>query len=139
MIVIQNFLDNIDEVLDFAETTEYFDTKHFPGTSFNGTRTENLCEKFPNIVNKIDIETGHKPERLYIHKHFNVKTPPIRHIDNAKRGGVIFLKGGEGCGTIVDNQLYKYEFNKLIMYDSHLFHSPEGFPEDRLVMTFFVF
>ena len=139
MIVIQNFLDNVDEVLDFAETTEYFDTKHFPGTSFNGTRTENLCEKFPNIVNKIDIETGHKPERLYIHKHFNVKTTPIRHIDNAKKGGVIFLKGGEGCGTIVDNQLYEYELNKLIMYDSHLLHSPEGFPEDRLVMTFFVF
>ena len=139
MIVIQNFLDNVDEVLDFAETTKYFDTTHFPGTGFNGTRTENLCEIFPNIVNKIHIETGHKPDRLYIHKHFNEKTPPIRHFDNAKKGGVIFLKGGEGCGTIVDNQLYEYEFNKLIMYDSHLFHSPEGFPEDRLVMTFFVF
>lgn len=35
------------------------------------------------------------------------------------------------------NELHIYESNKLLCYDAKLLHQPEGFPEDRLVITFF--
>jgi len=138
MIVIRDFLDNVNELLDFAETTPYYDYTHFTGVVFKGLRTPNLVELFPEIVNKINVETGSKPERLYLHKHENLKDfKPIPHVDKSIKSGVIYLKGSQGCGTIVEDKLQEYEFNKLIMYDANLLHQPEGFPEDRLVMTFF--
>ena len=138
MIVIRDFLDNVDEVLDFAETTPYHDYTYFTGVVFKGLRTPNLVELLPEIVDKINVETGSKPERLYLHKHENLKDfKPIPHVDKSIKSGVIYLKGGQGCGTIVEDKLQEYEFNKLIMYDANLLHQPEGFPEDRLVMTFF--
>ena len=44
MIVIRDFLDNVDEVLDFAETTPYHDYTYFTGVVFKGLRTPNLVE-----------------------------------------------------------------------------------------------
>ena len=138
MIVIRDFLDNVNELLDFAETTPYYDYTHFTGVVFKGLRTPNLVELLPEIVDKINIDTGSKPDKLYLHKHKDLKDfKPIPHVDKCTRSGVIHLKGGRGCGTIVEDKLHEYEFNKLIMYDANLLHQPEGFPEDRLVMTFF--
>ena len=55
MIVIRDFLDNVDEVLDFAETTPYHDYTYFTGVVFKGLRTPNLVELLPEIVDKINI------------------------------------------------------------------------------------
>ena len=138
MIVIRNFLDDPDEVLDFSETIPYYDYTKFSSVRFKGLRSENLCDIFPEIIEKIKEETDYEPEQLYLHKHENLKDfEPVPHTDESTTSGVIYLKGGKGCGTIVENRLQEYEFNKLIMYDADLLHQPEGFPEDRLVMTFF--
>ena len=84
MIVIRDFLDNVDEVLDFAETTPYHDYTYFTGVVFKGLRTPNLVELLPEIVNKINIDTGSKPEQLYLHKHENLKDfKPIPHVDKS--------------------------------------------------------
>ena len=138
MIVIHNFLDDPNEVLDFSETIPYYDYTKFSDVRFTGFRSLNLCDIFPEIVEKIKEETDYEPEQLYLHKHENLKDfKPVPHTDESTTSGVIYLKGSKGCGTIVENRLQEYEFNKLIMYDADLLHQPEGFPEDRLVMTFF--
>jgi len=138
MIVIRNFLDDPDEVLDFSETIPYYDYTKFSDVRFTGFRSLNLCDIFPEIIEKIKEETDYEPEQLYLHKHENLQDfKPVPHKDICSQSGVIYLKGGKGCGTIVENRLQEYEFNKLIMYDADLLHQPEGYPEDRLVMTFF--
>lgn len=136
--VIHDFLDDIDDVLEFADTLVYHHCSYFLKVRFAGFRSDNIIRLYPEIKEKISKETGYEPKQIYFHKHEKLKDfKPIPHTDDADYAGVIYLRGGAGCGTIVDNELYIYECNKLICYDAKLLHQPEGFPENRLVITFF--
>lgn len=136
--VIHDFLDDIDDILEFADTLSYHPCTYFSNVKFAGLRSDDIIELVPEIKEKIHRETGCEPKQIYFHKHENLENfQPVPHIDAVNEAGVIHLRGGFGCGTIVDNELHIYESNKLLCYDAKLLHQPEGFPEDRLVITFF--
>ena len=136
--VIRDFLDDVDDVLEFADTLLYHHCNYFIGVRFAGLRSDNVIELCPDIKEKIHKETGYEPKLIYFHKHENLEHfKPIPHVDKVKHAGVIYLRGGFGCGTIVDNELHIYGRNKLICYEADRLHQPEGFSEDRLVITFF--
>lgn len=137
-IVIHNFLDNVEEILDLADSVPYYDYTHHPPARFMGERSQNIVNMCWELRENISKKTGKTPRGIFFHKHKNLigfHTRP--HTDATKYAGVIYLRGEQGCGTIVGNKLYTYEHNKLICYQGDIPHRPEGFPCDRLVITFF--
>lgn len=137
-IVIHDFLDNLDEVLELADSVPYYDYTHHRPSVFKGVRSLNIINLCEDLKDKIAEATGQTPKLIFFHKHENLEHfQPIPHTDKVSYAGVIYLRGDSGCGTIVNNDLYTYECNKLIAYDGNIPHQPEGFPCDRLVITFF--
>ena len=147
--IIRNFIkeEDLPEVLDFANSLPYYRDRDLPGAAgeavrqgalkFTGKRTKSvhtICDIGTDIYNA----TGLRPTRLYFHWHdADPEWTPKIHADPAM-SGVIYLIGGEGCGTEIDGVVEEFEVGKLVMYDGRTPHRPQGFPVDRLVITFFI-
>lgn len=144
LIVINDFIPNIDEVTAHADKLTYYsDTELNDGSRFAGVRTKNVISQFPRIHQSLSETFRDIHFRAFqCHKH---RGQPERilthtHTDGQKEGsfaGVIYLRGGKGCGTLVGNKLVGFKRNRLVFYNSLIPHRPEGFPVDRMTISFF--
>ena len=138
MIIIEDFVKHLDEVLEFADSLPYYTCEEVPHAGrFKGLRTLNVAD-MSELTEDIYDAIGRRPMSLYFHKHDgDPDWEPIVHRDQYDHAGVIYLRGGKGCGTEVDGVVHEYKTGKLIQYNGNDLHRPEGFPIDRLVVTFF--
>lgn len=138
-LVIDNFLDNYNEIVEYSSLLEYYDCSHHDGI-FLGLRSMSQTSNLPVLVDKLNSIIDGKLESIFFHKHKQMNFKPKPHTDsiNIEWAGVIHLIGEAGCGTVVNNELYDFKKNRLILYNSDIPHHPEGFTADRLVITFFV-
>ena len=145
LIVINNFIDNLDghfhAVKAHVDKLKYYsDTELNDGTRFAGRRTQNVIGQFPRINQQLS-ETFRDVEWLKIqcHKHTGNPDRVLTHMhkDEFHYAGVIYLRGGQGCGTVVGDNVIGFKQNRLVFYDAQIPHRPQGFPVDRMTISFF--
>lgn len=144
MFVIDNFLPFYDDVLIRSKLHKYVNAVEYRALTatqdlFRGERTVNLVNIAGRLQQYIENSLHIRLSLLFIHRH-----PPLPGItgrmhrdEGFQTAGVIYLKGGPGCGTVVEDKLVDFKENRLITYDAKKLHAPEGFTTDRLVITFF--
>ena len=144
MIVVDNFLPFYDRILERSTQFPYFtcdEENEKDGTAYfwRGTRTPDVINEMPILRKFMENQLGIKLDTFSFHKHEPLPDfMPVLHRDGDYRSaGVIYLKGGPGCGTIVDNTVVDFKENRLVSYDGQLLHRPQGFLTDRLILTFF--
>ncbi|WP_039018666.1 hypothetical protein [Halocynthiibacter namhaensis] len=144
MIVVDNFLPFFDQILERSTQFPYFtcdEENKRDGTTYSwrGQRTPDVIDDMPVLRQYMEETLCIKLDVFSFHKHEPLPDfMPVLHQDgDYKSAGVIYLKGGPGCGTIVDNTVVDFKENRLVTYDGQLLHRPQGFMTDRLILTFF--
>ncbi|WP_039018667.1 hypothetical protein [Halocynthiibacter namhaensis] len=144
MIQVDNFLPFYDAIMTRSKHFAYFtDAQEHemdgPSFQFRGVRTTNLVPMMNVLRHHLEVQLRINLANMYFHKHTPMPdVMPRLHRDGGfQTAGVIYLTGGPGCGTFVDEQLVEFKENRLTCYSSQTLHRPEGFPMDRMVLTFF--
>ena len=151
--ICDNFFANPNNIRRKGLIRKYFKQEDHPHSSgFPGVRTRGLCDIDETLFNKITLKAGrilgYKGIRVcsaLAYSITNKDTPLSLHRDEEwDIGGVIYLNPNipPDCGTIVAGQLVPAKYNRLVLYDGSLIHSPaKSFGTNRfnsrMVLTLF--
>ncbi len=143
--VFDNFLDDPDEVLEYANTCQYFTAEEYRKIdrlesvgNWPGLRSNDLKLEFPDIVNQLNTKFNIKVGWLTFYQHLvsqNISKPKPHTDVRWDFSGVIYLKGNDG--TWIDNETVPFEYNRAVCFDARIPHHPLFGTSDRLVLTFF--
>lgn len=143
MIVIDDIHSSLPELLEFADQQKYYtfqEANYRSGRKdrYRGLRTLNLCGKFWPLQTSIERALNISLACLFFHKHdAQPGEKGFAHQDTYTTAGVVYLRGGPGCGTVIESQTVEFKTNRLVSYAGSILHNPQGFEHDRLVVTFF--
>ena len=151
--ICDNFFANPNNIRRKGLIRKYFKQEDHPHSSgFPGVRTRGLCDIDETLFNKITLKAGrilgYKGIRVcsaLAYSITNKDTPLSLHRDEEwDIGWVIYLNPNipPDCGTIVAGQLVPAKYNRLVLYDGSLIHSPaKSFGTNRfnsrMVLTLF--
>ena len=143
--IFDNFLEDPDEVLEYASTCQYFTAEEYQKIdplesvgNWPGLRSNDLQLEFPDITHKLNKMFNVRVGWLTFYQHLVSQNlgEPVPHIDRAwDFSGVIYLKGNDG--TWIDNEIVPFKYNRAVCFDAHTPHHPLHSTTDRLVLTFF--
>lgn len=143
--VFDNFLDDPDEVLEYANTCRYFTAEEYQKIdplesvgNWPGLRSNDLQLEFPDITHKLNKMFNVRVGWLTFYQHLVSQNigKPTPHTDvRWDFSGVIYLKGSDG--TWIDNEIVPFKYNRAVCFDAHTPHHPLHSTTDRLVLTFF--
>lgn len=151
--ICDDFFENPNNIRRKGLIRRYFKPEDHPHSSgFPGVRTRGLCDIDETLFNKITLKVGrilgYNGIRVYsalCYSITNKDTLLSFHRDKQWNiGGVVYLNPdiAPDCGTIVAGQLIPAKYNRLILYDGSLIHSPaKSFGTNRfnsrMVLTLF--
>lgn len=143
--VFDNFLEDPDEVLEYANTCQYFTAEEYKKIdplesvgNWPGLRSNDLQLEFPDITHKLNKMFNVRVGWLTFYQHLVSQNigKPTPHTDvRWDFSGVIYLKGSDG--TWIDNEIVPFKYNRAVCFDAHIPHHPLHSTTDRLVLTFF--
>jgi hypothetical protein len=143
--VFDNFLDDPDEVLEYANTCQYFTAEEYQKIdplesvgNWPGLRSNDLQLEFPDITHKLNKMFNVRVGWLTFYQHLVSQNigKPTPHTDvRWDFSGVIYLKGSDG--TWIDNEIVPFKYNRAVCFDADTPHHPLYGSSDRLVLTFF--
>ena len=143
--IFDNFLEDPDEVLEYASTCQYFTAEEYqkidPRESVGnwpGLRSNDLQLEFPDITHKLNKMFNVRVGWLTFYQHLVSQNigKPTPHTDvRWDFSGVIYLKGSDG--TWIDNEIVPFKYNRAVCFNAHTPHHPLFGTSDRLVLTFF--
>jgi len=143
--VFDNFLDDPDEVLEYANTCQYFTAEEYQKIdplesvgNWPGLRSNDLQLEFPDITHKLNKMFNVRVGWLTFYQHLVSQNigKPTPHTDvRWDFSGVIYLKGNDG--TWIDNEIVPFKYNRAVCFDANIPHHPLHSTTDRLVLTFF--
>ena len=143
--VFDNFLEDPDEVLEYASTCQYFTAEEYQKIdplesvgNWPGLRSNDLQLEFPDITHKLNKMFNVRVGWLTFYQHLVSQNigKPTPHTDvRWDFSGVIYLKGSDG--TWIDNEIVPFKYNRAVCFNAHTPHHPLFGTSDRLVLTFF--
>ena len=143
--VFDNFLEDPDEVLEYANTCQYFTAEEYKKIDtleskgyWPGLRSNDLQLEFPDITHKLNKMFNVRVGWLTFYQHLvsqNIGKPTPHRDVRWDFSGVIYLKGSDG--TWIDNEIVPFKYNRAVCFDAHIPHHPLHSTTDRLVLTFF--
>ena len=143
--VFDNFLEDPDEVLEYASTCQYFTAEEYQKIdplesvgNWPGLRSNDLQLEFPDITHKLNKMFNVRVGWLTFYQHLVSQNigKPTPHTDvRWDFSGVIYLKGSDG--TWIDNEIVPFKYNRAVCFDANVPHHPLYGSSDRLVITFF--
>jgi len=143
--IFDNFLEDPDEVLEYASTCQYFTAEEYQKIDplesvgkWPGLRSNDLQLEFPDITHKLNKMFNVRVGWLTFYQHLVSQNigKPTPHTDvRWDFSGVIYLKGSDG--TWIDNEIVPFKYNRAVCFDAHTPHHPLHSTTDRLVLTFF--
>ena len=143
--VFDNFLEDPDEVLEYASTCQYFTAEEYQKIdplesvgNWPGLRSNDLQLEFPDITHKLNKMFNVRVGWLTFYQHLVSQNigKPTPHTDvRWDFSGVIYLKGNDG--TWIDNEIVPFKYNRAVCFDANVPHHPLYGSSDRLVITFF--
>ena len=143
--IFDNFLEDPDEVLEYANTCQYFTAEEYQKIdplesigNWPGLRSNDLQLEFPDITHKLNKMFNVRVGWLTFYQHLVSQNigKPTPHTDVRRDfSGVIYLKGSDG--TWIDNEIVPFKYNRAVCFDAHIPHHPLHSTTDRLVLTFF--
>ena len=143
--IFDNFLEDPDEVLEYASTCQYFTAEEYQKIdplesvgNWPGLRSNDLQLEFPDITHKLNKMFNVRVGWLTFYQHLVSQNigKPTPHTDvRWDFSGVIYLKGSDG--TWIDNEIVPFEYNRAVCFNAHTPHHPLFGTSDRLVLTFF--
>ena len=143
--IFDNFLEDPDEVLEYASTCQYFTAEEYQKIdplesvgNWPGLRSNDLQLEFPDITHKLNKMFNVRVGWLTFYQHLVSQNigKPTPHTDvRWDFSGVIYLKGSDG--TWIDNEIVPFKYNRAVCFNAHTPHHPLFGTSDRLVLTFF--
>ena len=143
--IFDNFLEDPDEVLEYASTCQYFTAEEYQKIdplesvgNWPGLRSNDLQLEFPDITHKLNKMFNVRVGWLTFYQHLVSQNigKPTPHTDvRWDFSGVIYLKGSDG--TWIDNEIVPFKYNRAVCFDANIPHHPLYGSSDRLVLTFF--
>ena len=143
--IFDNFLEDPDEVLEYASTCQYFTAEEYQKIDplesvgkWPGLRSNDLQLEFPDITHKLNKMFNVRVGWLTFYQHLVSQNigKPTPHTDvRWDFSGVIYLKGSDG--TWIDNEIVPFKYNRAVCFNAHTPHHPLFGTSDRLVLTFF--
>ena len=143
--IFDNFLEDPDEVLEYASTCQYFTAEEYQKIdplesvgNWPGLRSNDLQSEFPDITHKLNKMFNVRVGWLTFYQHLVSQNigKPTPHTDvRWDFSGVIYLKGSDG--TWIDNEIVPFKYNRAVCFDANVPHHPLYGSSDRLVITFF--
>ena len=143
--IFDNFLEDPDEVLEYASTCQYFTAEEYQKIdplesvgNWPGLRSNDLQLEFPDITHKLNKMFNVRVGWLTFYQHLVSQNigKPTPHTDvRWDFSGVIYLKGSDG--TWIDNEIVPFKYNRAVCFDANVPHHPLYGSSDRLVITFF--
>ena len=143
--IFDNFLEDPDEVLEYASTCQYFTAEEYQKIDplesvgkWPGLRSNDLQLEFPDITHKLNKMFNVRVGWLTFYQHLVSQNigKPTPHTDvRWDFSGVIYLKGNDG--TWIDNEIVPFKYNRAVCFDANVPHHPLYGSSDRLVITFF--
>ena len=143
--IFDNFLEDPDEVLEYASTCQYFTAEEYQKIdplesvgNWPGLRSNDLQLEFPDITHKLNKMFNVRVGWLTFYQHLVSQNigKPTPHTDvRWDFSGVIYLKGSDG--TWIDNEIVPFKYNRAVCFDANIPHHPLYGSSDRLVITFF--
>jgi len=145
-IVVDNFFENVDEVINLSKKLKYYpapDNENWPGL-----RTKSLHSTHYNFFNKVILKVlnYYYPNSEVIYNNSHVAFSKLKygdkgktrfHQDNVKLAAVIYLSDGDmASGTTIfhtkkDKQIIVgNKFNTMVAYSGEKYH---GYTSLRLV------
>lgn len=144
MYIVDDFLPYFEETIKREHLFQFYaledSNKLFnKNERWRGTRTGNIVMHTPGLTNYIEAKLQISLKNLHFHKHDAMPdvTPRLHRDGDFKTAGVIYLRGGPGCGTEVEERVAEFKENRLVTYSAQLMHRPQGFTHPRMVITFF--
>ena len=143
--IFDNFLEDPDEVLEYANTCQYFTAEEYQKIdplesigNWPGLRSNDLQLEFPDITHKLNKMFNVRVGWMTFYQHLVSQNigKPTPHTDvRWDFSGVIYLKGSDG--TWIDNEIVPFKYNRAVCFDANVPHHPLHSTTDRLVLTFF--
>jgi hypothetical protein len=144
--IFDNFLEDPDEVLEYASTCQYFTAEEYKKIdileskgNWPGLRSNDLKLEFPDITTQLNNQFNIKIGWITFYQHLvsqNIPKVQMPHTDvRWDFSGVIYLKGNDG--TWIDNEIVPFKYNRAVCFDANVPHHPLYGSSDRLVITFF--
>ena len=153
-IIEDNFFDDVDSVISFANSVEYYEPQVGQWWSkYRSSHIENIDKKFSDeVLSKTLSYYGFSLQDWYGNCMFHKIQPPglggnWYHVDDAKLAGVIYLSDGdiETGTTLLDQNKQKKVIvanrkNTMIAYDATRFHAPSSIihHRERLCIVLFL-
>ena len=172
IVVVDNFLKDPNSIVELAVKQKYYACNDNPNnytvsdnTFYNGKRTLALKRVLSNIdSDNINNEILTTLFNLHIPHHCKVNVEAEisclfhslmeqdvydinnMHTDTVLFAGVIYLNknlDSDNHGTIVNNNIIPYKFNRLVMYRTDMMHCPlngygNSIHESRLTLNIFI-
>ena len=143
--IFDNFLEDPDEVLEYANTCQYFTAEEYQKIdplesigNWPGLRSNDLQLEFPDITHKLNKMFNVKVGWMTFYQHLLSQNlgNPMPHIDIWwDFSGVIYLEGSDG--TWINGETVPFKYNRAVCFDANVPHHPLHSTTDRLVLTFF--
>ena len=143
--IFDNFLEDPDEVLEYANTCQYFTAEEYQKIdplesigNWPGLRSNDLQLEFPDITHKLNKMFNVRVGWMTFYQHLVSQNigKPTPHTDvRWDFSGVIYLKGSDG--TWINNEIVPFKYNRAVCFDANVPHHPLHSTTDRLVLTFF--
>ena len=164
ILVVNDVFSSPNEITRLALSHHFYKLNDHPldaGTQITWNGTKSLPLKtilssvlYKNIITQIteklpfDVNLDNTISMFHSFTENDISDDSWTHTDNTKYGGVVYLnnvypKNSLDHGTMVNDLVIPYEYNKLVLYPSSFKHRPmNGFGNSletsRLTLNFFI-